>query len=81
MGLQRETAGRGTMAIYVQVVFALFFEQVVFKTVPGALSLLGTTIILGSAIYVAVSDLLLHYPYRLLLLVYALILMCMLLCS
>ena len=60
MGLQRETAGRGTMAVYIQVVFALLFERVVFKTIPGALSLLGTTIILGSAIYVAVSHLSLH---------------------
>ncbi|KAI0367888.1 drug/metabolite transporter [Pilatotrama ljubarskyi] len=54
-GLQRETAGRGTMAIYVQVIFAMIFERIFFHTVPLPLSLLGTAIILSSAIYVAVS--------------------------
>ncbi|RPD56863.1 drug/metabolite transporter [Lentinus tigrinus ALCF2SS1-7] len=54
-GLQRETAGRGTMAIYVQVIFALVFERVFFHTTPPPPSILGTVIILSSAIYVAVS--------------------------
>lgn len=54
-GLQRETAGRGTMAIYVQVIFALVFERIFFHTTPPPLSILGTVIILSSAIYVAVS--------------------------
>ncbi|TFK87116.1 drug/metabolite transporter [Polyporus arcularius HHB13444] len=54
-GLQRETAGRGTMAIYVQVIFALVFERVFFHTTPPPLSILGTVIIFSSAIYVAVS--------------------------
>ncbi|KAI0776970.1 drug/metabolite transporter [Trametes elegans] len=54
-GLQRETAGRGTMAIYVQVIFAMIFDRVFFDVVPPPLSLLGTTIILTSAIYVAFS--------------------------
>ena len=43
------------MAVYIQVVYALLFERLLFKTVPGVLSVLGTCIILGSAIYVAVS--------------------------
>ncbi|KAI0641731.1 drug/metabolite transporter [Trametes meyenii] len=54
-GLQRETAGRGTLAIYVQVVFAMLFERIFFHSVPSLLSLLGTIIILSSAIYVALS--------------------------
>ncbi|KAI0667473.1 hypothetical protein C8Q78DRAFT_1140466 [Trametes maxima] len=54
-GLQRETAGRGTLAIYVQVVFAMLFERIFFHTVPSFLSLLGTIIILSSAVYVAFS--------------------------
>ncbi|KAI0704437.1 EamA-like transporter family-domain-containing protein [Cerioporus squamosus] len=54
-GLQRETAGRGTMAIYVQVIFALVFERIFFHTTPPPLSILGTVIILSSAIYVALS--------------------------
>ena len=54
-GLQRETAGRGTMAIYVQVIFALVFERVFFHTTPPPLSIVGTAIILSSAVYVAVS--------------------------
>ncbi|KAH8105246.1 EamA-like transporter family-domain-containing protein [Cristinia sonorae] len=55
MGLQRETAGRGTMAVYVQIVFATTFEQVFFHTTPSVLSVIGTIIIMGSAIYVAVT--------------------------
>ncbi|RDX50712.1 DUF6-domain-containing protein [Lentinus brumalis] len=54
-GLQRETAGRGTMAIYAQVIFALVFERIFFHTTPPPLSILGTVIILSSAIYVALS--------------------------
>ncbi|EIW52928.1 drug/metabolite transporter [Trametes versicolor FP-101664 SS1] len=54
-GLQRETAGRGTMAIYVQVIFAMAFERIFFNTLPNWLSLLGTVIILSSAVYVVVS--------------------------
>ncbi|KAH9850407.1 drug/metabolite transporter [Lenzites betulinus] len=54
-GLQRETAGRGTIAIYVQVIFAMIFERIFFHTVPPPLSLLGTAVILSSAIYVAFS--------------------------
>ncbi|OJT07239.1 hypothetical protein TRAPUB_1916 [Trametes pubescens] len=53
MGLQRETAGRGTMAVYVQIIFATIFERVIFHTSPSLLSLFGTLIILTSAVYVA----------------------------
>jgi len=55
MGLQRETAGRGTLANYIGVVFALAFERIVFRTTPTALSIAGSVIIMGSAIYVALT--------------------------
>ncbi|KAI0352317.1 DUF6-domain-containing protein [Trametes cingulata] len=54
-GLQRETASRGTMVIYIQIVFAVIDEFIFFHTVPPLLSVLGTAIILTSATYVAVS--------------------------
>ncbi|KAJ3546094.1 hypothetical protein NM688_g5551 [Phlebia brevispora] len=54
-GLQRETAGRGTMAVYAQMIFAVIFERIFFHTIPTPLSLIGTVIILASAICVALS--------------------------
>jgi len=72
MGLQRETASRGTMALYtqvchalahksrclistVQIVFAVILEGIVFHTLPGTISVIGACLIMGSALYVAVS--------------------------
>ncbi|EMD35946.1 hypothetical protein CERSUDRAFT_115894 [Gelatoporia subvermispora B] len=55
MGLQRETAGRGTMAVYIQIIYATIFEKIFFNTTPPPLSILGTIIIMASAIYVAVT--------------------------
>ncbi|KJA16060.1 hypothetical protein HYPSUDRAFT_47806 [Hypholoma sublateritium FD-334 SS-4] len=55
MGLQRETAGRGTMAVYTQVVFATILERIFFKAIPTALSIIGTLLIISSAIYVALT--------------------------
>ncbi|KAI1789856.1 EamA-like transporter family-domain-containing protein [Ganoderma leucocontextum] len=54
-GLQRETAGRGTIAIYVQIIFSLIFDRVFFHTTPPLLSVIGAVIILSSAIYIALS--------------------------
>lgn len=34
MGLQREKAGRGSTAMYLQLLFACFWERVIFKTLP-----------------------------------------------
>ncbi|KAI0704155.1 hypothetical protein C8Q76DRAFT_801904 [Earliella scabrosa] len=53
LGLQRETAGRGTIAVYGQIVFATTFERIFFHTTPPLLSVIGTVIIIGSALYVA----------------------------
>ncbi|KAI0791435.1 DUF6-domain-containing protein [Abortiporus biennis] len=55
MGLQRETAGRGTMAVYVQIIFATAFEKIFFHSSPSPLSILGTVIIMTAAVYVAVT--------------------------
>ncbi|KAF7305533.1 Aldo-keto reductase [Mycena chlorophos] len=55
MGFQREEAGRGAMAFYTQIIFASILERIFFKdTKPSMLSFLGTSIIIVSAVYVAV---------------------------
>ena len=55
VGLQKEKAGRGTTAVYLQMGFAFFFEWLVWDVTPSFLSLAGTVLILGGAIWVAVS--------------------------
>lgn len=41
--------------VYTNMLFALLFDRWIFGTVPGMWSLLGSGLILGSAIYVAVQ--------------------------
>ncbi|KAK2462437.1 hypothetical protein APHAL10511_005534 [Amanita phalloides] len=53
MGYQIEEAGRASMGLYSQVIFALVLERVLLGAVPGLLSILGTVLILASAIYAA----------------------------
>ncbi|CAE7119239.1 unnamed protein product [Rhizoctonia solani] len=55
LGLQRETASRGSMVLYIQIVFSLVFERIAFGVSPSGLSLLGTCVIIASAIYVALN--------------------------
>lgn len=55
MGLQRETAARGTIGVYVQVIFADVLEVLFFKTVPSFLSFLGTGIIMTCAVYIVLT--------------------------
>ncbi|GJJ14181.1 hypothetical protein Clacol_008442 [Clathrus columnatus] len=72
LGLQKETASRGTLALYTQVgtisvvqrsaidffdklLFATVLERLIFGTVPSLLSILGTMIIMSSAIYIAIN--------------------------
>jgi drug/metabolite transporter (DMT)-like permease len=55
MGLQRETAGRGTLAIYSSIVFAVMFEFIFTHTTPSTLSIIGTLIIMTSAIYITLT--------------------------
>ena len=40
--------------VYTQMLFALAFDKLVWNTSPGLLSILGSSLILGSALYVAV---------------------------
>ena len=41
--------------VYMQMLFALAFDKLVWGTTPGALSIVGSSLILGSAIYVAMN--------------------------
>jgi len=43
------------MAIYVQIIFATILEYVFFHSTPPPLSILGASIIISAAIYVALS--------------------------
>ncbi|KAH9036484.1 drug/metabolite transporter [Lactarius pseudohatsudake] len=54
MGLQRETAGRSALAIYSSIVFAIMFEFIFSRTTPSPLSVIGTLIIVSSAMYITV---------------------------
>ncbi|KAL5501006.1 hypothetical protein ACEPAH_9393 [Sanghuangporus vaninii] len=43
------------MAIHVQMIFAIALEQIFFHTVPSKLSVTGIAIVVGSAIFVALT--------------------------
>ncbi|KAI9678142.1 MAG: hypothetical protein M1817_006086 [Caeruleum heppii] len=53
-GLQHEKSSRATNMVYTQMLFALTFDKLLWGTTPGALSIVGSSLILSSAIYVAV---------------------------
>lgn len=53
-GLQVEKSSRATNMLYTQMLFAVGFDKVIFGTTPALLSIIGSSLILGSAIYVAV---------------------------
>ena len=55
IGFQIEAVGRASMGIYSQVIFTMILERVIFGTTPGLLSILGTCLILASAIYVTAT--------------------------
>ena len=40
---------------YTQMLFALAFDKLVFGTTPGIMSIIGSSLILGSAIYIALQ--------------------------
>ncbi|KAF1946169.1 hypothetical protein EJ02DRAFT_500296 [Clathrospora elynae] len=54
-GLQYEKSSRATNMVYMQMLFALTFDKLVWGTTPGLLSIIGSSLILGSAIYVAMN--------------------------
>ena len=53
-GLQYEKSSRATNMVYTQMLWALGFDKLIFGTTPGWLSIIGSSLILGSAIFVAV---------------------------
>lgn len=55
-GLAYEKSSRATNMVYTQMLFALAFDKLVFDTTPGTLSILGSSLILGSALYIAVQQ-------------------------
>ncbi|RYO96504.1 hypothetical protein DL765_011593 [Monosporascus sp. GIB2] len=55
-GLKREKAGRATNMIYIQMVFALVVERVVWGTTPPPVSLLGAVLIIGAAIWLSLQE-------------------------
>lgn len=54
-GLQVERAGRATNMMYAQMLFALFWERLVWGSSPGLLSICGSTLILGGVVWVGVK--------------------------
>ncbi|KAL3599897.1 hypothetical protein FPOAC2_04125 [Fusarium poae] len=54
-GLQREKAGRATNLIYVQLVYAVIIDRVIWGTTPPPASFIGSGLIIGSAIWVALQ--------------------------
>ncbi|RYP75449.1 hypothetical protein DL771_002334 [Monosporascus sp. 5C6A] len=54
-GLKREKAGRATNMIYIQMVFALVVERVIWGTTPPPLSLIGAVLIIGAAIWLSLQ--------------------------
>lgn len=54
-GLQLEKSSRATNMVYTQMLFAILFDKLIFGTNPSVLSLLGSSCILGSAIYIAMQ--------------------------
>ena len=55
-GLAHEKSSRATNMVYTQMLFALAFDKIVWGTVPGALSIVGSSLILGSALYIAMLN-------------------------
>lgn len=55
LGLQRETVSRGSTGVYVQMLFAVVLERLIFGVVPSLLSVLGATIIMSSALCVVLT--------------------------
>lgn len=54
-GLQREKAGRATNLTYLQLVFALIVDRVIWGTTPPLESLVGAALIIGAAIWVTLQ--------------------------
>ena len=55
-GLAHEKSSRATNMIYTQILFALAFDKLIFDTMPGGWSIIGSSLVLGSALYIAVHN-------------------------
>ena len=55
-GLAHEKSSRATNMVYTQMLFALAFDKIVWNSTPGIWSIIGSSLILGSALYVAVKS-------------------------
>lgn len=53
-GLSHEKSSKSTNFIYTGMLFALFFDKVIWNRTPGLMSIAGCSLILGSTIYVAI---------------------------
>ena len=47
--------GKGLNMVYTQMLFALAFDKIVWDTSPGVISIVGSSVVLGSAIWVAMK--------------------------
>lgn len=54
-GLQREKGGRATNLTYLQLVFALVVERIIWGTTPPVESLFGAMLIIGAAVWVSLQ--------------------------
>ncbi|KAI1333469.1 DUF6-domain-containing protein [Xylariaceae sp. FL0016] len=54
-GLQREKGGRATNMIYIQMVFALIIERVIWGTTPPFLSMFGSVMIIGASLWLSMQ--------------------------
>jgi drug/metabolite transporter (DMT)-like permease len=55
-GMQQEKSSRATNMVYTQMVFALVFDKLVWNSTLSILSIIGSSIILSSAIYIAMQN-------------------------
>lgn len=55
-GLQHEKSSRATNMVYTHMLFAVAFDKIVWNDTPTSLSIVGSGLILGSTIYVAVQN-------------------------
>ncbi|KAG2123784.1 uncharacterized protein EDB93DRAFT_1195131 [Suillus bovinus] len=52
LGLRRETVSRGSTGVYIQIIFAVVLERLIFGVVPSLLSVIGAAIIVSCAVCV-----------------------------
>ncbi|CZT21201.1 related to DUF6 domain protein [Ramularia collo-cygni] len=53
--LSYEKSSRATNIVYCQMIFALGFDELIFGHLPNVLSIIGSSLILGAAIFVALQ--------------------------